>query len=56
MLEGPEQPRRSRLAQSIFVAVAIVALVAMSLGIGDVVRAAFEAPPPVKPYDPMPRW
>lgn len=56
MVESPESPRRPRLARSIFVAVAVVALVAMSLGIGDVVRAAFEAPPAVKPYDPMPRW
>jgi hypothetical protein len=38
------------------VVLALVALVVLALGIDDVVIAAFHAPPPIKPYDPLPRW
>ncbi|WP_264177210.1 hypothetical protein [Falsiroseomonas ponticola] len=38
------------------VIVSVLALLILALGVGDVVRAAFQAPPVVKPYDPMPRW
>ncbi len=55
MVESPE-PSGRRLLRSAVVAVAVVALVVTALGMSDVVRAAFEAPPAVKPYDPMPRW
>lgn len=55
MVERPVS-RRRRVARTAIVAVSIFCLVVMALGMGDVVRAAFEAPPPVKPYDPMPRW
>ncbi len=47
---------RRRLLRHTIVVVAIIAFVVLSLGVGDVVRAAFEAPPAVKPYDPMPHW
>jgi hypothetical protein len=38
------------------VVIAIVAAVGLGLGVSDVVRAAFQAPPTIKPYDPLPRW
>jgi hypothetical protein len=55
MVESPEPGRRRSLRPAI-VAVAVAALLVAALGMGHVVRAAFEAPPAVKPYDPMPRW
>lgn len=55
MVESPE-PSQRRLFRSAAVAVAVIALVILALGMTDVVRAAFEAPPAVKPYDPMPHW
>jgi beta-lactamase regulating signal transducer with metallopeptidase domain len=55
MLESA-QTKRMRFVRTTVMAVAVIALLVMVLGMGDVVRAALEAPAPVKPYDPMPRW
>ena len=37
-------------------AVVVVASAALMLCVGDAVRAAFQDPPLVKPYDPLPHW
>jgi hypothetical protein len=45
-----------RLIRAVLVFVAVVGLGATVLGLGDVVRAALDPPPQVKPYDPLTRW
>ena len=42
--------------RSLVVAVVVFAAAALVLGVGDAVRAAFQDPPLIKPYDPLPRW
>jgi len=56
MTPSPEPKPRGRLVRSLVVAVVVVAATAVMLGFGDVVRAAFQDPPLIKPYDPLPRW
>jgi hypothetical protein len=51
-----DPPRQRRPLRIAAVIVSVLALLILALGVGDVVRAAFQAPPVVKPYDPMPRW
>ncbi|NKC30155.1 hypothetical protein [Falsiroseomonas selenitidurans] len=48
--------RRKRLVHTTVVVVAVLALVGLAFGFGDVVRAAFEPAQMVQPYDPLVRW
>lgn len=56
MQPTPPRKRRKRLLRTALVVGAVVAFVAMSLGAGDVVRAAFEPATRIQPYDPLPNW
>ncbi len=54
-MPSPPAPKRTRNRPLIVVAV-VFALLLLGFGAGDAVRAAFEQPPPVAPYDPLVRW
>ena len=56
MLSRPDPAPPSRAWRPVLVVLAIVASVAMGLGVCGVVRAAFEATPAMKPYDPLHHW
>jgi hypothetical protein len=55
-MDRPAQLRRKRLIRTALVCVAVLALGAVVLGLGDVVRAALDPPQQVQPYDPLVRW
>jgi hypothetical protein len=55
------QPARSsiwrhRLLRPALLILAVAVFAVVCLGMGDVVRAAFQPAPQVQPYDPLPRW
>jgi hypothetical protein len=52
----PPTAHRKRIIRTAIVFVAVVALAALALGLGDVVRAALDPPPNIQPYDPLVRW
>lgn len=54
-MPSPPTPKRPRNRPFIVVAV-VLALLLLGFGAGDAVRAAFEQPPSVAPYDPLVRW
>ncbi|WP_439594942.1 hypothetical protein [Falsiroseomonas sp.] len=56
MQPTPLQIRRKRLIRTAALAAAVFGLVALALGLGDVVSAALDPPSQVKPYDPLLRW
>lgn len=56
MKPSPDPNRRRPQIRTALLVVAVVALGAVALGCGDVVRAALDPPPPLQPYDPLVRW
>lgn len=53
---SPDPKPRKSLTRPIVMAIVVIAAAGLLLGVGDVVRAAFQDPPLVKPYDPLPNW
>lgn len=55
MSRVPSPPRDHR-RRSRYWLMAACALIALAIGIGMAVRAGYESPPAVKPYDPLQNW